>query len=75
MVIYSILQHNRFHTTNIGRLAKLSTMPDFVPCTPKGVLELIRSTGIEIEGKTAVVVGRSDVVVSTSPVVFLFSRE
>ncbi|OAQ26777.1 FTHFS-domain-containing protein [Linnemannia elongata AG-77] len=51
-----------FHTTNIGRLAKLSTMPDFVPCTPKGVLELIRSTGIEIEGKTAVVVGRSDVV-------------
>ncbi|KAG0370337.1 tetrahydrofolate synthase [Gamsiella multidivaricata] len=51
-----------FHTTNIGRLAKLSTMPDFVPCTPKGVLELIRSTGIEIEGKAAVVVGRSDVV-------------
>ncbi|KAG0013329.1 tetrahydrofolate synthase [Entomortierella chlamydospora] len=51
-----------FHTTNIGRLAKLSTMPDFVPCTPKGVLELIRSTGVEIEGKTAVVVGRSDVV-------------
>jgi len=38
-------------------------MPDFVPCTPKGVLELIRSTGVEIEGKTAVVVGRSDVVV------------
>ncbi|KAI1301008.1 tetrahydrofolate synthase [Mortierella claussenii] len=51
-----------FHTTNIGRLAKLSTMPDFVPCTPKGVMELIRSTGINIEGKTAVVVGRSDVV-------------
>ncbi|KAF9167287.1 tetrahydrofolate synthase [Actinomortierella ambigua] len=51
-----------FHTTNIGRLAKLSTQPDFVPCTPKGVLELIRSTGIEIEGKNAVVVGRSDVV-------------
>jgi len=51
-----------FHTTNIGRLAKLGTMPDFVPCTPKGVLELIRSTGVEIEGKNAVVVGRSDVV-------------
>ncbi|KAF9580874.1 tetrahydrofolate synthase, partial [Lunasporangiospora selenospora] len=51
-----------FHTHNIGRLAKLSTMPDFVPCTPKGVLELIRSTGVEIEGKKAVVVGRSDVV-------------
>ncbi|KAG0322411.1 tetrahydrofolate synthase, partial [Podila horticola] len=51
-----------FHTTNIGRLAKLNTQPDFVPCTPKGVLELIRSTGIEIEGKNAVVVGRSDVV-------------
>ncbi|KAF9372049.1 tetrahydrofolate synthase [Podila verticillata] len=51
-----------FHTTNIGRLAKLNTQPDFVPCTPKGVLELIRSTGIEIEGKNAVVVGRSDIV-------------
>ncbi|KAG0333456.1 tetrahydrofolate synthase, partial [Podila humilis] len=51
-----------FHTTNIGRLAKLNTEPDFVPCTPKGVLELIRSTGVEIEGKNAVVVGRSDIV-------------
>ncbi|KAK3820053.1 MAG: LOW QUALITY PROTEIN: formate--tetrahydrofolate ligase-domain-containing protein [Benniella sp.] len=51
-----------FHTTNIGRLAKLSTTPDFVPCTPKGVLELIRSTGVEIEGKNAIVIGRSDVV-------------
>lgn len=50
-------------------------MPDFVPCTPKGVLELIRSTGIEIEGKTAVVVGRSDVVVSTSSFVFLIPYE
>jgi hypothetical protein len=39
-------------------------MPDFIPCTPKGVLELIRSTGGEIDGKNAVVVGRSDVVVS-----------
>ncbi|KAF9363564.1 hypothetical protein BGX34_003814 [Mortierella sp. NVP85] len=49
--LHSILVQLPFHTTNIGR-----------PCTPKGVLELIRSTGVEIQGKNAVVVGRSDVV-------------
>jgi methylenetetrahydrofolate dehydrogenase (NADP+) / methenyltetrahydrofolate cyclohydrolase / formyltetrahydrofolate synthetase len=33
-----------------------------LPCTPKGCLELIKSTGIEIRGKNAVVVGRSNLV-------------
>lgn len=34
----------------------------FIPCTPKGIVELIKSTGIEIEGKNAVVIGRSNIV-------------
>jgi methylenetetrahydrofolate dehydrogenase (NADP+) / methenyltetrahydrofolate cyclohydrolase len=34
----------------------------FVPCTPKGIIELIKSTGIGISGKNAVVIGRSNIV-------------
>ncbi|WP_234120098.1 tetrahydrofolate dehydrogenase/cyclohydrolase catalytic domain-containing protein [Clostridium hydrogenum] len=34
----------------------------FVPCTPKGIIELIKSTGINISGKNAVVIGRSNIV-------------
>jgi len=34
----------------------------FLPCTPAGVMELLRRSGIEIEGKNAVVVGRSNIV-------------
>jgi methylenetetrahydrofolate dehydrogenase (NADP+)/methenyltetrahydrofolate cyclohydrolase len=49
-----------FHPFNVGRLVAGGTpMP---PCTPAGVLELIRRTGVEISGKEAVVVGRSDIV-------------
>ncbi|KAI9140411.1 formate--tetrahydrofolate ligase-domain-containing protein [Paraphysoderma sedebokerense] len=51
-----------FHTLNIGFLAKRSTKPLFVPCTPKGVMELLRQHNIQIAGKTAVVIGRSDIV-------------
>lgn len=36
--------------------------PDMLPCTPAGVIELIKSTGVEICGKNAVVVGRSNIV-------------
>ncbi|SHH37104.1 bifunctional 5,10-methylenetetrahydrofolate dehydrogenase/5,10-methenyltetrahydrofolate cyclohydrolase [Clostridium grantii] len=34
----------------------------FVPCTPKGIIKLIKSTGVEIQGKHAVVIGRSNIV-------------
>ena len=34
----------------------------FLPCTPAGVIELIRSTGVKIEGKNCVVIGRSNIV-------------
>jgi methylenetetrahydrofolate dehydrogenase (NADP+) / methenyltetrahydrofolate cyclohydrolase len=50
-----------FHPINVGNLV-LGGADCFVACTPKGVLELIKLTGIEISGKHAVVVGRSHIV-------------
>lgn len=49
-----------FHAYNVGKL--MQGRPVFQPCTPAGVIELIRSTGTEIEGKNCVVIGRSDIV-------------
>jgi methylenetetrahydrofolate dehydrogenase (NADP+)/methenyltetrahydrofolate cyclohydrolase len=46
---------------NMGRLFK-GADPLFTPCTPSGVMELLLSTGMEIKGKAAVVVGRSNIV-------------
>src|SRR5207302_214110 len=49
-----------FHPYNIGRLVEGN--PVFEACTPKGVIKMIESTGIGIEGKRAVVLGRSNIV-------------
>jgi methylenetetrahydrofolate dehydrogenase (NADP+)/methenyltetrahydrofolate cyclohydrolase len=49
-----------FHTENVGALAL--GRPRFVPCTPKGVMELIDHAGIDPAGMEAVVVGRSHIV-------------
>ena len=49
---------------NAGRLARGDIKHSMVPCTPLGALELINRTGTSIEGKRAVVVGRSKIVVS-----------
>ncbi len=49
-----------FHPVNVGRL--VVGEETFVPCTPQGVIELIERSNIEIEGKRAVVVGRSNIV-------------
>ncbi len=51
-----------FHPLNIGRLSMKRRDPLFVPCTPKGCIELLDRTGVEIEGKRAVVLGRSNIV-------------
>jgi 5,10-methylene-tetrahydrofolate dehydrogenase/methenyl tetrahydrofolate cyclohydrolase len=51
-----------FHPINIGRLSMKRRDPLFVPCTPKGCIELLLRTGVEIEGKRAVVLGRSNIV-------------
>ncbi len=49
-----------FHPINVGRLQQ--GRPLLVPCTPAGVMELLRREGIELKGRRAVVVGRSDIV-------------
>jgi methylenetetrahydrofolate dehydrogenase (NADP+)/methenyltetrahydrofolate cyclohydrolase len=49
-----------FHPLNVGRL--VAGQPGLVACTPAGVMELLDSTGVELEGADAVVVGRSDIV-------------
>lgn len=49
-----------FTPVNAGRL--LTGEPCFAPCTPAGCLRMIQSTGIDITGKRAVVVGRSNIV-------------
>lgn len=51
-----------FGTENIGELAKRGGNPLFTPCTPQGVMVLLKETGVDIKGKNAVVVGRSDIV-------------
>jgi methylenetetrahydrofolate dehydrogenase (NADP+)/methenyltetrahydrofolate cyclohydrolase len=49
-----------FHPENVGLLVR--KRPRFVPCTPRGIMELLRREGVELAGRRAVVVGRSDVV-------------
>ncbi|KAM6528222.1 tetrahydrofolate synthase [Fusarium falciforme] len=58
-----------FGTRNIGELAKRGGKPLFVPCTPKGVMILLKEAGVDLKGKNAVVLGRSDIV--GSPVSYL----
>ena len=49
-----------FHTSNVGLLQQ--GRPRLVPCTPAGVMEMLRRENIELKGCRAVVVGRSDIV-------------
>lgn len=49
-----------FHPINIGRLS--TNKPVFTPCTPEGIIELLRRYNIVIDGKNCVVIGRSDIV-------------
>ena len=58
-----------FGVSNIGELAKKGGKPLFVPCTPQGVMVLLKESKVELKGKNAVVLGRSDIV--GSPVSYL----
>lgn len=49
-----------FHAQNVGKI--MIGDYDFLPCTPAGCMELIHSTGVSVQGKTCVVVGRSNIV-------------
>lgn len=60
-----------FHPVNVGNL--VIGDDSLLPCTPAGVIELIKRTGIEMSGKHAVVIGRSNIV--GKPVSLLLQRE
>ena len=49
-----------FHPINTGHL--WNGRPVMVPCTPAGIMELLREYDIDLEGKTAVIIGRSNIV-------------
>ncbi len=49
-----------FHPVNVGAI--MIGDYNFLPCTPAGVMELIHSTGVDVTGKKAVVIGRSNIV-------------
>lgn len=49
-----------FHPMNTGNL--WNGRPQMVPCTPAGIMEILREYNVELEGKTAVIIGRSNIV-------------
>ncbi|NLB38857.1 MAG: bifunctional methylenetetrahydrofolate dehydrogenase/methenyltetrahydrofolate cyclohydrolase FolD [Clostridiales bacterium] len=60
-----------FHVVNAGKL--FAGLPGVVPCTPKGILYMLQQAGIELKGKEAVVIGRSNIV--GKPVAMLLLQE
>ena len=60
-----------FHPQSVGAL--FIGQPGFVSCTPAGIIQLLKRSGIEIEGKECVVVGRSNIV--GKPMALLLLRE
>jgi len=62
-----------FHPANLGRLGLRNEEALFTPCTPAGVIEILKRSAVEIGGKNAVVVGRSKIV--GLPVSLLLLRE
>lgn len=49
-----------FHPSNVGKI--MIGDYDFLPCTPAGIMELIHESGVDVDGKTCVVIGRSNIV-------------
>lgn len=60
-----------FHPENVGRL--VIGEKGFVSCTPAGIIQLLKRSGIEISGKNCVVIGRSNIV--GKPMALLMLRE
>lgn len=59
-LINPIKDVDAFHPVNVGAI--MIGDYNFLPCTPAGVMELIHSTGVDVTGKKAVVMGRSNIV-------------
>lgn len=51
----------RLNTINEGKLA-IGDLTGFLPCTPRGIVELIKRSGISLAGAQAVIIGRSKIV-------------
>ena len=60
-----------FHPVNVGKL--FLGYPSLIPCTPAGVIEILKRSNIEIAGKHAVIVGRSNIV--GKPLAMLLLKE
>ena len=60
-----------FHLLNCGKL--LCSLPGTQPCTPKGIMYMLKSAGIPLSGKEAVVIGRSNIV--GKPVAMMLLQE
>ena len=60
-----------FHPESVGALS--IGQPGFVSCTPAGIIQLLKRSGIEVEGKECVVIGRSNIV--GKPMALLLLRE
>jgi len=62
-----------FHPVNVGKL--MIGEPDYLPCTPHGIQQLLIRTGVQIEGAEVVVVGRSNIVGKPIANILLQKRE
>jgi methylenetetrahydrofolate dehydrogenase (NADP+)/methenyltetrahydrofolate cyclohydrolase len=60
-----------FHPINMGKL--LIGLPDFVPCTPQGCLEILKYYNISVQSKHVVIIGRSNIV--GKPLMALLSQK
>ncbi len=60
-----------FNPASLGKL--MQGTPTFIPCTPRGIMHLIKATGEKLDGKHAVVIGRSNIV--GKPVAMLLLQE
>lgn len=61
-----------FHPVNVGKI--MIGDFDFVPCTPAGVMELIKESGIDVTGKECAVIGRSNIVGKPQAMLLLHSN-
>ena len=69
--VHPVKDVDGFHPVNVGKLC--TGNPSFVPCTPAGILEMLRREEIPMAGERAVVIGRSNIV--GKPVALLLLRE
>lgn len=71
LTIYSTKDVDGFHPVNVGKM--VIGEDTFLPCTPAGIIEMIKRTDIDIEGKECVVIGRSNIV--GKPMAMLMLKE